>query len=160
MRRLQHIAVNVIVWATSASVLLAATPFPACRCADGHVKLFCFSSASAKSSCCCGGTCCPSEKDQDCCHKGKRDPAADKTSEQGPALAKACCAKTLVHVKGSTLNRSETQIDQNAIAMICLTAESATEMIVSPPAQLLAMWRLHQLPPPTDLVTALQRLTI
>jgi hypothetical protein len=162
----------MLVWATSASVLIGSTPLVACRCANGHVKLFCFSSTSAKSSCCCGGTCCFAAENHGCCHKSKsgadRDdrgedkpiPSDQNGSDEGPSVVKKCCNKTLVQVKGSTLNRPETRVTQSALESLDLLAERAGGKNVPPTALRLRACRIDALPPPTDLIISLQRLTI
>src|SRR5437016_1631382 len=69
MHRLRKIVVAGLVWATSASMLMAATPFVVCRCPNGDIKPFCF--ASAKSSCCSDGKCCSTDGGSTSCCKSK-----------------------------------------------------------------------------------------
>src|SRR5438552_13855587 len=119
MRKLRQIAVRMIVWATSASTLMAATPFVACGCPNGDLKPFCFLSASTKASCCGTGTCCSSQDGECQCCKAKsgaksRNDFAERASNSGgeegsqsdpggnSRLVKAKCQKVLVQVKSSS----------------------------------------------------------
>jgi hypothetical protein len=176
MRRLRQIAVASLVWATATSMLMASTPFVVCRCPNGDIKPFCFVSTFTKSSSCCNDACC-SESGEGCCSKsrpdtksccaqkntsdndpGKRSDA--KNSAEGPAFVKASCQKTLVQVKGSSLDRPETKLGQTSPESVNPLIGAVCGNSVRPSVPRSAVWRVDRLPPPTDLVTSLQRLTI
>jgi hypothetical protein len=58
------------------------------------------------------------------------------------------------------LIRSETQADEILLTHVVLLALTFSGDAVAPAALEQTAWRNHQLPPPTDLVNILQRLTI
>lgn len=168
MRLLRRTAMAALVWATAASMLLAASPHYACRCPDGSIKNDGFAS-TAPSSCCTSPngfqkrkkSCCKATKEpakRSCCNNAEI-PTAKQASDAGPTIEQTHCQRTLVkpedrsfcrvEVKpnGNTQDTSAVRVDV-AIAPDANAAHSATP------------WRFDTIPPPTDLVTVLHRLTI
>jgi hypothetical protein len=179
MRRLRKNLVAGLVWATSASMLMAATPFVVCHCPNGDIKPFCIVATVTDSPCCCSGTCCGSEGGdshrskpksgaKSCCGhtnasetKGENSKrSSDKSSSGSPVFDKAGCETGLAQVKTSSLNRSETRPTQITLASLELLGEAPARITAPLTATQLTIWALDRLPPPIDLVTSLQRLTI
>lgn len=181
MRRLRRIAVVLMVWATAASTLLGSVPHVVCRCPNGKTKLFCVSLTSAKSgkSCCCGSSCCDKKASDGCCCKAKPTkksccvkenaeetdsgskgtPVKEHLSKHGAAGGN-CCQKTLVKTKVPVQNRSEVKVADCGCTSLILLANTAPGFAVAPAAPPKSEWRVDWSPPPPDLVTSLQRLTI
>jgi len=174
MHALRHIAVNALVWATSASVLMASTPFLACRCPQGASKSFIFLSATGKASCCGTGTRAHSEGTQSGCCKAKQnvkptrecseatDGAEDcrDHSEDGRAIVKSTCQKVLVQANLSSLARTESQASSADLAYLQLFAELVYHKGVPQGIAFAKFDCLDRSPPITDLITSLQRLII
>jgi hypothetical protein len=175
MRRVRNTVVTCLVWATAVSMLVASTPHFVCRCPNGDIKPFCLASTFTKSSC-CNVTCCSSESGgsnsskakpggKSCCARkntfGNAPDKGNRTDDRNssPAFGKTCCQKVLVQSEGSSLNSSETKLTPSS-PILDLSGATAAENAVAPSILLLARWRFDRLPPPTDLVTTLQRLTI
>jgi hypothetical protein len=166
MRRLPKTVVAGLVWATSASMLMAGTPFLVCRCPGGDVKLF--SSTSTKSSC-CSGTGCPCEGGAaPCCghksapvHKQDKDHGTDVNNPgDGSILVKADCEKALVQVHVSAVNPQDNKLAQSSPPSLYVQCDVICATAAASSIPRLVVWQLDRLPPPTDLVTSLQRLTI
>jgi hypothetical protein len=140
------------IWLTALMTLVAGVPHFACRCPDGRVKPFCMGTPSAKSGCCCRGTCCsPSEGGTCCCGTRSRIP--------GPEVGRSNCTKTLAPSVLLTVGHGKTTL-ANPLTVGALPAQavsvlSLTTMVGARPA-----WQAHQIAPPTDLITVLQRLVI
>ncbi|HJT75832.1 MAG TPA: hypothetical protein VJ739_01385 [Gemmataceae bacterium] len=141
--------------------LLSGTPHLDCLCADGHVKLFCLSLGLKSSPCCCAGSCCQAPKAKapraSCCSHGRH---ARRSAAPGDQVSAPGCKKTLTLAKTATLPAGSTTGHQ-------LTALPITPALVvvpvAPPAGVssrLLSWQSYHQPPPTDLVIALQHLTI
>ena len=184
MRRLRKIAVACLVWATAASMLLGSTPHVICLCPNGQVKHFCGLSTFAKThkSCCCNGSCCSPdggkkrcckpkpEQKPSCCAK-KNSGAKPETITKDGAIAKgaannevafrsACCQKTIEEAKIKVLSRAETKPKETGCSTLILLANADSDFIVVPMLAARRVWRVDWSPPPTDLITSLQRLTI
>ena len=169
-----------MVLATSTSTLIAGTPHFDCRCPDGSIKRFCFSSASGESSCCCssgcskanndGKSCCRKQpsvsqspaKPACCCKQSKSTPfpiASNSNPENGPAVRSTCCQKTLATLEVQSSVRVTATVDESCVAHF--SAFPAPEIqYVSTAAPSRTIWQVHWQPPPTDLVTTLHRLVI
>ncbi len=183
MRRVRKFAVICVVWATAASTLLGSTPQVVCRCPNGQIKLLCaiLNFKKSTTSCCCNGSCCESkgkescckpkaEKERCCCNPKIRehndnDTRHDRLPMKGKpgkfeAFDGTCCQKAVAKAKVPVLNRAETKAtdgDCNGLIMQAATESGFSVASIAPPRN---GWRVHWLPPPTDLVTSLQRLTI
>lgn len=177
MRRLRKIAVASLVWATAGTMLMASTPHVICRCPNGQIKYFCFGSAAEKASCCCKSKSGSTEAKASCCTaaKAKGKPSCCQGNPQGstsvkerksnlrlsngnPSLAQTCCQKTLVQVKGPTLTPPDAKPNQVTSEAFHVCWELGTSYLAF--ESLALKWGMYELPPPTDLVTSLHRLTI
>jgi hypothetical protein len=179
MRRFRKIAGVMMVWATAATTLLAGTPHFDCRCPDGSIKRYCFSSASGESSCCCSGTCSKANDDKSCCRKQKTSSqstakhaccckqsksqggsvATGSNPVNGPAVRGTCCQKSLANLEFQSSVRVTAVVDDASVAHVFVLPAMDIEYF-SNAAPSRTVWQVHWLPPPTDLVTTLHRLVI
>lgn len=177
MPRIRKFAIVCVVWATAASTLLGSVPHVVCRCPNGQIKYFCFSSVAEKASCCCASKSGSTKVKADCCTggkaKGKRSCCQGKPQENSsgnerksspppsdgsPSFAKSCCQKTLVQVKGPSLVPPDAKPVQVTSESLHACGDFGTFYVAR--ESLALDWGMHELPPPTDLVTSLHRLTI
>ena len=177
MRCVCNSAMTVVVWATTASVLLANTPHFECRCPDGTVKPICLGSATAASPSCCGSSpCCSGDKDngsccshsrpeqpktkKPCCNQKKnQDRRRLKTGKNDPVFESNCCQKTLAQSVNPPLSEPKTR-PANTLSDDARTAVVSSIGIMIPTSAVQSDWQITFLPPPTDLVSTCQRLTI
>jgi len=169
-------------WATMASTLFGVFPQVSCRCPNGQVKLFCIRSVLGQSGC-CDGSCCPNganstgsnprvEPRKKCCLKvaSAAQPRTlrnrvlsqdecEKGSPRGLTLDQAGCQKTLVSPQPRSQSRVETTDNFDHLSLTFLVVPPS-EMTASRLARNAAQFWAHCAPPPTDLVTLLQHLTI
>lgn len=185
MRRLRRAALGFVVWLTAVSTLLGNVPHFVCHCPDGTVKSFCFGSAPADSTvknqfkCCCGGACCSQTQVSEGCCRAVETPAAsyccqnsdndsrnadpedDSPPFKGPSFSRTSCQKTLAMPDDGALIRPGAKANLNLPSYFAFLAISMPGAVLSLcPARSNQDWRVSCLPPPTDLVTVLQRLTI
>jgi hypothetical protein len=186
MRRLRKTAMAVLVWATAVSTLIGSSPRFECHCPDGTIKPICFGTTSAESSCCRGGCCTKRDGTRSCCQTTSPDrtevtkrsccgrnvgaPSDESPrtrqskgaiKEKGLEVSGRCCQRILVHPDDSMQIRPEPKSNQNCSASVMLLPEVvAFESADHALADSRAFWQVNRLPPPTDLVTSLQRLTI
>jgi hypothetical protein len=140
--------------------LLSGIPHLDCLCPNGHIKLFCLSSASGSSSCCCRGSCCQAGAGEKkpagccCCHgrhaRGHTTPVSRVSTPP--------CRKTLSPSETATLPVRAATSSHDAPA----PAAAAPVVALAPTAVpgCLLSWQGYHQPPPTDLVISLRRLTI
>src|ERR1019366_7460198 len=178
MGRLRNMTGVLTVWSTAAATLLAGTPHYNCRCPDGSIKRFCFSSASGQSSCCCNGMDCflKTSEGKSCCRKqtagnqGAANPSGccKASKSQVASVSKpvkeltvggACCQKTLAEREFQSSVRGTTIVDEASVAVFVSPAARAIEYF-SNAAPRRTIFLVHWSLPPTDLVMALHRLTI
>ena len=166
MATFTNLVTTIHVWLTALMMLVAGIPQLRCGCPGGDVK----PSPSAPDSqpagcCCCGATreACgeavsSDEKDKCCCcHPSQERPTTD--SERGPraGLQKPRCIKELQRTVSVAPPRTEQSDHQEqAIAPLARTVPVCLPVFPLSPR----IWRLHLLPPPTDLITLLQHLTL
>lgn len=178
MRRVRTGAWIFVVWATAATTLFGNTPYVVCHCPDGSLKLFCFGSSAGKCCCSKGGAsaCCskkttPGEQPKKACCCQKQPSKAEIesgcvngcTSESKPLkgliIGRTCCQKTVVQPEVQTLIRPDLKAyETQATELLLLPATLGNPL--SSITSIRSDWQVHDLPPPTDLVTTLQRLTI
>jgi hypothetical protein len=163
MRRLRKTIVAGLVWATSASMLMAGTPFLVCRCPGGDTRPL----SSVTQSSCCNGTCCPAEsRAKSCCrHKSASGNGLDqgqgpKNPKDGPIVVKADCEKALVQYHVSAVNQQDNKLAQSSPPSLYVPCDVICGIAAASSIPRLVVWQRDRLPPPTDLVTSLQRLTI
>ena len=162
----------VNVWLMALLTLFAGSPRIQCRCPDGRVKLFCLSSffPAGVSGCCCTSTqpasrppCCPApdgppaavEECPCCAHtrECQHGMASDHTSRIDPIG----CTKTLTQTRDPAAIPPGMEPDDNSTAVLRM---SDTSVIFQQRDALSSRRDLLPDPPPTDLITVLQRLTI
>ena len=171
MRNLRRKALSVFIGLTAISTLIAATPHFSCRCPNGRVKPFCFSSPSGASQCCCGGSCCSSSGRACCCSSPsaensdsccRADNAADGAAASlgGVQFRGNRCTKTLVAPALLALPESKSAASDDGASWVLLPSPYAICSALSHIGSVRAFWQIFRVPPPTDLVVALQRFTI
>lgn len=153
-----------------------AKPGSSC-CCNGKC---CCSTGSGEGGCCCKGKSSSGEQGSNghsCCQQSKTEtpskPSADQSDESGRktgpdfrsgtgedlVVSRACCQKTLVKAEGRTLVRPETKPTAQVQFSLALLPPLNTDY--NPPLLPLADgWKVYRLPPPTDLVIALQHFII
>ena len=98
-----------------------------------------------------------------CCNPGGTAKAAGRgvgTRPEGLAIGRICCQKTLAQQVDRVLVRPEAQSNtQNQMVVSVLPMEDFGH-IVALAVSGNTVWQVTRLPPPTDLVTLLQHLTI
>jgi hypothetical protein len=166
MGRIRKVVAASLVWATSASMLMAATPFVVCRCPTGELKPFCSPSNATKSPC-CKGTCCTSpDGTSSCCsHTNLPDSVRiqetdSKNSSGSPIIVEANCQKTLVQAQLTAVCQHESKVTPLSTQSLHLQGESQCGMPLVSSVPGLLRQELDASPPPTDLITSLQRLVI
>jgi hypothetical protein len=180
MRSLRHKLRVALAWLTATTLLVAATPHFRCVCPNGQVKRFCLNLPSGPTGCCCGGSCCAgSQGGQCCCQAGSgavdqsgsgratccaRQGQREARQPAGPDghLRGACCTKTPASDFLAITSAPETGPESPSASPASFVAPASATFtsVVACWGPCRLSWQSHELPPPTDLVTALQRLTI
>lgn len=166
MYRFGRIATILVVWTTTASMLVASVPHYICRCPNGntHVQFF-----GGEASCCSARCCGSAPKERACC-RGKKsgktvcNVAAKRSTAprnlDGQLLIGATeCQKSLVCSDHPTVVRENVTSPVGDQFALSLPADRFDVAVADAHA------RPHTLPidivrPPTDLVSTFQRLTI
>ena len=176
MRRIRKIIWSFIVLATVASTLLANTPLIVCACWTGQEKKLIVPTDAKSSSCSCGSNCCPSTDHQKPCCKKPADkktmkptlplPTDQPQDEQGtdpshnePAINSPDCQKTMAQPEVFSLNLRE--VTAGGVLIDFLQSPPSDQYDVLPVTfSSQVNWQAYRLPPPTDLVVALQHFLI
>lgn len=179
MRFLRKICWMLLVWTTAASTLLAGTPHMVCRCADGNGTRQMPIPVTA--ACCCTGRCAlpPAEgklpetkktKKPSCCqryqHAQKNKDGFEATAVKGnelptgPALKPNGCHKELGKVdRGILANQDGANLIHCNPSLVYSFSWETGEV-----GAVLGVVRFSreecQRPPPSDLITVFQHLTI
>jgi hypothetical protein len=153
-------------WLTAVMTLVAGIPQLRCGCPGVDVKPAPSAPASQPAGCCCcsaihedsSEAASPSDENEEscCCHRSQKR-IADSQTEPPADLQKPHCVKELQRtdaVAPTPTEKSDHQ--QQAGAQLSRTVPVCFP--VHPPRP--RIWGLHLLPPPTDLITLLQHLTI
>jgi hypothetical protein len=148
-----NIAWTAYIWLTALMTLVAGMPHFACRCPDGQVKSFCMGTPSAKSGCCCRGTCCSSLDGGTCC-------CGAQSRIAGPVVGHSNCTKTLAPSVLLTVGHGKTTIANPLTVGALLPAQAVSVLSLTTMVDARSAWQAHQIAPPTDLITVLQRLVI
>ena len=172
MRRVRKISCSLVVLATAVSTLLANVPLTVCACSPVPVSQNASSQEAAPYSCCCGNNCCPTTSNEgSCCapKPGKNDtaqpmpgePAAPRqkdTPPSEPALNAPDCQQAVAPTKTFSIEHRHA----NAIEVVVLVHSFSVEPICPAQAKIASplTWRVHRVPPPTDLVISLQHFVI
>jgi hypothetical protein len=168
MHRLRRTALVAGVWLTAAMTVVADVPYSVCRCPEGWVKLFCRGPA-VQAGCCCDGKCCasppgngsaadPQAVEATCCCRRTAGLGQDLSSARGSSLQSNCCTQTLIRTEILASAPEKSSADEDLIAASPLAAEAAGPCL--PVVSKRPSWQVYRLPPPTDLVTVLQRLLL
>lgn len=176
MRRVHKRMETVSVWLTAASMLLGTMPHFVCRCSDRSARSFSFGSTSEKSACCCGTSCCsrtppnvkPGKK-AGCCQRKAEIPtghqvlgdAATCSDSDEPGIREQCCQKTLAEREDYLQTRVQmkgNETKQPTVFALFAIPDAGSLLPLTPCS--LTDWQSCRIPPPTDLVMTLQRLTI
>ncbi|SRR5579885_1284667 len=184
MRWLRRTSVSLLVWLAAAMTVVAGVPHASCRCPDGRIKPFCSGSTAKKGGCCCDGECCCGKAGTACCCKksdsepqgapasccGQQDepagschghhdqPAPNAPATAQPSLTGSCCTITLAQPEASTFLSPERVVVKDVTLGALLAVRLAP--LGAAPTEPWSFRHEHQRPPPTDLVTTLQRLLI
>jgi hypothetical protein len=184
MRWLRRTSLSVLVWLAAAMTVLAGVPHCSCRCPDGRVKPFCFGSTAKKGGCCCDGECCCAKAGTACCCKksasepqgatalccgqqgeaagsccGHHDqPAPNIPAKDEPALTGSCCTRTLAQPEVFTFLSPKRFVVKDVTLQALHVVQHVP--LWDAPTEPRAFRQEHQRPPPTDLLTTLQRLLI
>jgi hypothetical protein len=172
MRWLRKTCLTALVWLAAAMTVVAGVPHFTCHCPDGRVKTVCLGSTTAqKGVCCCDGACCGEKAESACCKKSGSDSrtaagccghhgesAPNAPAKAQPSLAVPCCTRTLVQPEVSTFLSSERVVVKDVTLGALLGVQHAP--LWTAPTEPCAFRQDHQRPPPTDLLTTLQRLLI
>ena len=159
---------------TALLTLLAGSPRVQCRCPDGTLKPFCLSFLFRTSAlaCCCAeespasrGRCCGASlaaptgaAECACCaHRGR--PRTDETPD-GAAIGGPSCVKTLVGSDNLAPTPSETCALTDLVWGDALSPPEPTALTSISDHALIRGQSHFLAPPPTDLVTVLQRFLI
>jgi hypothetical protein len=157
------------VWLTAVMTLIAGLPHCQCRCPDGSLKLFCLRSPLQDTACCCGGACCSvlapagrgaavPAKPAKCCGHCQ---LAAKTPAPGGQVKGTCCQKTVALGQPVILVTAKRMAGEDPTAgLLAPTPDSLLPLVAPPGGSCRLTWDNYRLPPPTDLVIALQHFLI
>jgi hypothetical protein len=176
MGHLRRTVLVSLVWLTAAMTLVAGSPHFDCLCPNGHHKPFCLGSLLWTASCCCRGvspaaaptpSCCrqvhgPVRQTSGscCCHRAQRRQLANASAPVGH-IEGPCCQKTLTQAEYLPTSPSEPTARDGFVGKHIDLAPALFLLTALPPVPDARLsWLSYDLPPPTDLVTTLQRLTI
>jgi hypothetical protein len=171
MRLVRRIAMTVLVWATVSSMLFASTPYYVCRCPDGTTKMHLLGSVSPESPCCTSQCCASPAKAKPCCQASKKTTTKPnscsriaipqtKNPNGSPSVGQSHCQKSLVQAEQRSFCRLEVKPLETPNDAFALTVCVDLSNISGPATAATTLWRIDKIPPPTDLVTVLHRLTI
>ena len=166
------------VWLTAIMTLVAGTPHLVCVCPNGNAKPFYFALLSGKNSGCCDGSCCSASQVRDgkdfdtqpslsatvikkscCCCKAHQE-AARNESRTDVKLGKVRCHKTLVEGIIAVPATAVKAPSQDLTAHLFVPALEPVTGYYGFGACGCLFADYYHWPPPTDLVTVLQRFLI
>ncbi len=166
------------IWLTAIMTLIAGTPHFVCNCPDGHIKPFCFTLHSEKNGGCCDGSCCSTSQEDDgkvfaahvshsaagvkkncCCCKPYQEKARDD-SRTDAKLRKEKCQRTFVEGIVAVPAPSVETPAKDLTAHLFVLAPETTMPQEGFGACDCAFANHYHWPPPTDLITVLQRFLI
>jgi hypothetical protein len=165
------------IWLTAAMTLIAGTPHFVCLCPNGHIKPFCLTLFFDR-TCCCNGSCCSAS------HVIDGKDFATRASHSAAALKKNCCCCNAHQQIAKDETRTDSKLGKESCqktlveGIVAVPAPSvqapmqdlANHLVVPHPVPSVGQdgfgacgclfTNHYRLPPPTDLVTALQRFLI
>lgn len=155
MARLRRTAGLGHVCLTVVAVMLAGLPQFHCRCSSTCSQPLALAVPSSASTCCCGGECCMNGADgPSCC--GHSVPAEEPATPCSPAG----CQWLLSPADPAALAFTKTTAAADTTAGPFLVTPAHPVALVSWTVPGQPAWRTQALPPPTNLVIALQHLVI
>lgn len=153
---------------TAAMTLVAAMPHFECRCPDGYLKPFCFGCVSRASGCCCARAEGSSTESAKCCCGRTKAAVAEKcckeerafqrflSSTSGDLARASCCQLTPAYSEPAVFGPSGDDLGTLVFAF-ALLAQTQFHLDTPVTDATVVSW---EIPPPIDLLTVLQRLTI
>jgi hypothetical protein len=142
---------------TSTMTLIAGMPQATCSCSSGQGPGVPFGSCQ-RSSCCCCREATTSTKSEPSSHSKKKSCCADSWRTKTNYVAKRLCNKSLLLPQDRTVPNGAMQTCGTLVAL-----PASQSHLTLPSSQLVALaarWEAYRLPPPTDVVILLHRLTI
>lgn len=163
MKGVREKSLSFLVWLTASTSLFSGMSSLSCRCPNGQEKPFCFGVPSEKTSCCCGGSCCSVNPDSMtvgtgsvcCCCESEQKPP-EPCNETGFRANVPCCSKTLSQAELTTAPEPIDHRDDGSTVIV----KVMSPVVSIPQSTIREVWEPFRVPPPTDLVTLLQHLTI
>jgi hypothetical protein len=161
------------IWLTAVTTLIAGVPHFDCLCPNGRHKPFCSGIVSSHTGCCCGGSCCSSSAGKACCQAedssprrqapccGDSQPPNADARIPGIHVSARCCQKTFAQeefVGVCLVKKSDKQnlTERFSVPLLPLAADPTVPQVRRP----LPSGLPYELPPPPDLVIALQHFLI
>lgn len=177
MASLSHAVQTGAIWLTAIMTLFAGTPHLVCHCPTGRIKPFCLTLSSGKTGCCDGSCCSASQEGDDkglaahasvpaagikkncCCCKDHQEIAKDE-SRPDAKLGNERCQRTFVEgIVAVPAPSVETPVRDLTAHLFILAPETTMAQAGFGACDCLFANHCHW-PPPTDLVTVLQRFLI
>ena len=165
------------IWLTAIMTLLAATPHFICHCPNGRTKLLCLTFSSEKTGCCDGSCCSASQEGDDkglaahaslpaagikkncCCCKDHQENSKDE-SRTDAKLGNERCQRAFVEgIVAVAAPSVETPVKDLTAHLFVLAPETTMAQEGFGTCDCLFANHCHW-PPPTDLITVLQRFLI
>src|ERR1019366_10749874 len=128
------------------------------------------SEQTAPSSCCCGTNCCPTTSSENSCCTPKPEKTDNPTPGQPaapgqkdappkePALKGPDCQHAVAPTKTLSIEQRHANASEVVVVVHSVTIAPLCVMRTGVASPLI--WRVHRVPPPTDLVIALQHFVI
>jgi hypothetical protein len=155
------------VWLTAIITLIAGVPVSRCFCADGGEKSLLTPVSLPANSCCQCGTCSeeddqpplptPTDDNHACCQHQTH--AASGPSRDSGQFRSKSCVKSVAVMAPSTIPQ-EQKPDRPSLTAVWIAVPQFTLALSVTANRPVAYFEVHLLPPPTDLVIALQHLVI
>ena len=166
------------VWLTAIMTLIAGTPHFVCQCPNGRIKPFGLTLHFQKNGGCCDGSCCSSSRDDDekgfaahaslfatasqkscCCCKDHQENATNE-SPTDAKLEKERCQRTFVEgIVALPVPTVKAPVQDLTAHLFILASETSMAQEGFGACDRLFANHCHW-PPPTDLITLLQRFLI
>ena len=175
MDSLRKKALSMLLTLTALTTVIAGIPYYSCACLDLGTMLSGSAPPLEATPCRCGGSCCVSAANDNearsCCGSVRRIPKDDRgsstsepktsTSQTGrPQIGRAGCIQILVLPQILACSSSKTPGSDAPISQQLF--DSRTPVVESSliGTSMHTLWLSHEVSPPTDITTVLQRLTI
>lgn len=178
----KKIGLLVVLSLTAAMTLVAGAPHFTCRCPNGQVRLFCFGRLftawrpddSRVSNCCCGGGCCvgttgacccnsPAGSEGEeafCCSQDGNEQVEERSTNSAAQFTHTCCTKTLAQLPTIGVGNSKVIASEDLTLATFISLAGPLSLTGTDASHCSLSWQDHCIPPPTDLVSSFQLLTI